>query len=302
MKHILLFAFLIAFTSSVLNAQTYYMSNGDMELWTNYTTYDHPNGWDSPNVEMATFPGAGAVVTKSTDFHSGAYSAKIETKLVFTIYTVPGVLVHGSFSANIAAGTLDISGGDTCTVRPATFKGFYKYTPAGGDSCIIAAGIFKRNTVSGLRDTVAYAAFYQSGTVSAWTEFQVDFDYNSSETPDSLLVVASASNQTAPVAGSVLFVDDFSFEGIVVGIKPVYNESASIYLDQVNNKIVINNIPENQKGNTITVYNSLGVAVYSLKLSNSSQIKIDASEFTKGLYIVELVSDSQRTVRKVIIN
>lgn len=301
MKHILLFAFLIAITSSVVNAQPYYMSNGDMELWTNYTSYDHPNGWDSPNVEMAAF-GAGYVVSKSTDSHSGTYSAKIETKSVFTIYTVPGVLVHGTFSANIAAGTLDISGGDTCTTRPAIFKGFYKYTPAGNDSCIIAAGIFKRNTISGLRDTVAYAAFYQSGTVSAWTEFQVNFDYNSSETPDSLLVVASASNQTSPVAGSVLYVDDLSFEGIVVGNKPVYSESASIYLDQVNNKIVISNIPECKKGNSITVYNSLGVAVYNVKLSNSSTIKIDASEFKEGLYIVELVSDSQRTVRKVIIN
>ena len=301
MKQFLLFSFLVALTSMSLNAQIYYMSNGDMEQWTNYTTYDHPNGWDSPNVEMAAF-GAGFVVSKSTDAHSGTYSAKIETKTVFSMYTVPGVLVHGTFTANIAAGTLEISGGDTCTVRPATFKGFYKYTPAGGDSCIIAAGIFKRNTVSGLRDTIAYATFYQSGTVSAWTEFQVDFDYNSSETPDSLLVVASASNQTAPVTGSVLYVDDFSFEGTVVGIKPVYSESASIYLDQANNKIIISNIPESKKGNSITVYNSLGVAVYKIKLSNSSMIKIDASAFTKGLYIVELVSDSKRTVQKVIIN
>ena len=301
MKQFLLFSFLVALTSMSLNAQIYYMSNGDMEQWTNYTTYDHPNGWDSPNVEMAAFS-AGSVVSKSTDANSGTYSAKIETKTVFSMYTVPGVLVHGTFTANIAAGTLEISGGDTCTVRPATFKGFYKYTPAGGDSCIIAAGIFKRNTVSGLRDTIAYATFYQSGTVSAWTEFQVDFDYNSSETPDSLLVVASASNQTAPVAGSVLYVDDFSFEGTVVGIKPVYSESASVYLDQANNKIIISNIPESKKGNSITVFNSLGVAVYKVKLSNSSMIKIDASAFIKGLYIVELVSDSKRTVQKVIIN
>ncbi|MFH2144309.1 MAG: PCMD domain-containing protein [Bacteroidota bacterium] len=301
MKKTLLFSLLVAFSSMMLNAQTYYPDNGDMELWTTISTYEHPNGWDSPNEEMATFS-AGTVVTKSTDANSGTYSAAIETKLVFGLYTVPGVLVNGDFSANIAAGTIDIKGGDPFTNRPEKFKGFYKYTPATGDSCIIVAGLFKRNGSTGARDTIAYATFYQSGTVSAWTEFEVNFDYQSSEDPDSILIVASASNAGAPVATSVLFVDDFSLTGTVVGISEMNAISVNIFSNPAKDLICIQNIPVDQKDYSLAIYNSIGSIVYVKKFSNQSDLSVDVSSFNKGLYIVELIADSQKTVKKIIIN
>lgn len=305
MKKIVPVSFLILFTSIILNAQVYYINNGDMETWSTFgttpNTYEHPDSWDSPNAEMSGF-GAGTVVTKSTDANGGTFSARIETKLVMAVVTVPGVLVSGDFSANIAASTIDIKGGDTCTVRHEKFKGFYKYTPASGDSCVIVAGLFKRNSSSGQRDTIAYATFYQSGTVAAWTEFEIDFVYQSSETPDSILVVASSSNSGAPVVGSVLFVDDFSFTGYVVGIKNIDIENINIFSDNARKQISLKNIPEDHKSYSLTIYNSIGNQVYNKNFSNLTDLNINTSLFSNGLYIVELKNDSQKIVKKLIIN
>lgn len=304
MRQFLLIPALILFASCIMNAQTYYINSGDMETWETLgstpNTYEHPVGWDSPNAEMAVFS-AGTVVSKSTDANGGTYSAKIETKLVFT-YTVPGVLVNGDFTAVLATSTIDIKGGDTCTVRPEKFLGYYKYTPSSGDSCVIVAGLFKRNLSTGFRDTIATATFYQSGTVSTWTAFEVDFDYQSSETPDSILVVASSSNAGAPVAGSVLYVDDFSFTGNVVGLNNPEINNTDIFSDPSKKQICFRNIPENDKSYSLVIYNTLGNQVYNKKFSNVTDLNVSTSKFNNGLYIIELSNDTQKIVKKLIIN
>ena len=139
MKQSLLFLLCALFSVSVMAQQ---VPNGDFELWTGTT----PNEWDTSNENVLGTQFT--TVSKITSgAQSGSFAAKVETqtKTIFMVgpVTLPGILTLGDFNLDIANQTANLTGGEAFTHRPYSLRGYYKATPAVGDTPLIGVGISK---------------------------------------------------------------------------------------------------------------------------------------------------------------
>ncbi len=183
---------------------------GGFENWVQQTSYEEPAGnwWTSLNQLKSL--GGPVTVTKVSDSYSGNYAARLETKMWGT-FILPGLLVSGKF---VTAPPFVLQG-KPFTDKPVKFKGYYKYLSVNNDSAAIYAMITKHNSVSGKRDTIAIAIQAVLSNTPTYTAFDLDFEYYSVETPDSIDVVFSSSAGGANFAGqigSTLTVDDVMLE------------------------------------------------------------------------------------------
>jgi hypothetical protein len=178
--------------------------NPDFENWQTAPGYEYPTGWGT--VAQAT-NGIAVTCEKSTDKYSGNFAARLFTRDL-GIARVPGLL----FTGTLDLATSSVKGGFPYTQRPARLNGYYKYTAGTGDSCAVF-GFLTRTRPTGARDTIA-VFFWQGGSASAYTGFSIPLSYLSSETPDTGLIVISASKDPAnPAPNSTLWIDALSFEG-----------------------------------------------------------------------------------------
>ena len=204
--------FVLVFQSHVL-AQNQ-IPNNDFEYWETISLYEEPVDWNTPNPYTA---GLGVItVSKSTDSYSGNYSAKLESKNVMFVGTVPGFMTLGELEINIATQEYSVTGGVPFTERPSQFTGSYKYFPGSGDIAMIAI-LFLKHNPGGDPDTIGAGANIVINSVSTWTEFTADIYYLSNEEPDTMNILILSSAQTNPVAGSKLFVDNL---GLVFEANP----------------------------------------------------------------------------------
>lgn len=294
-KALLIFA--VCILIPVLSFSQFVIENSTFENWTSSGSYEDPDGWDTPNATTSTF--MGYTVTKSTDVNEGSFSARLQTTNI--IINIPGVLVNGNFELQIPSGNVVIDGGVPFTDRPLNFTGYYKYTPSGVDSCAFVLGLFKNNTLTGNRDTVGYAQFYQSGTISTWTMFDVDVIYNSAEIPDSMLVVISSSNPDNPVSGSTLFVDGLELSGGSLGVYKLFSDNdLETYPNPVNDILILN--LKSPSSGTLRVYDIIGKQTFKQQVERKSKIRIDMSDMPQGLYFVEFQTAGQKVTRKVFKN
>lgn len=164
--------------------------------------------------------GPGPQTTDSTtDSYSGKYAALLTTK-VFTVQGTPILIpgIVGTDSLDIPNATILLGKG--YTQRPTKFNGYYKYQPVGGDSGVVFVLLSKFNTVSGHRDTVAFARQIIKNAVSTYTFIDLPIDYRSSATPDSLTLIIASSGDINFVdlmgskgqEGSRLWIDEIQFD------------------------------------------------------------------------------------------
>ncbi len=178
--------------------------NPDFENWQTAPGYEYPTGWGT--VAQAT-NGIAVTCEKSSDKYSGNFAARLFTRDL-GIARVPGLL----FTGTLDLATSSVKGGFPYTQRPARLNGYYKYTAGTGDSCAVF-GFLTRTRPTGARDTIA-VFFWQGGSASAYTGFSIPLSYLSSETPDTGLIVISASKDPAnPAPNSTLWIDALSFDG-----------------------------------------------------------------------------------------
>jgi len=230
-KQILIFS---AFILGALSAQAQ-IANNSLENWGTRTntigvppllpaetfSYQDPNTWSTSNQATGhSALGNGYYVTRdTTTFYDGVASARIESNQISILgntVTIPGLLVSGDFVINpvdFAAGNINpfaVPGvGFPVTGRPSKLVGYYKYAPAGIDTCEIACAL-----VDSARNQVAFGIFKNATTVGTFTRFEIDLVYTSCNRPDTICVIASSSPFTsgaasAGVDGTVLWVDSF---------------------------------------------------------------------------------------------
>jgi len=232
MKKLILTSLLFLFFVSGTFAQA--IPNGSFENWTTYTSgsyvFETPDGWKTTDsITLAASAGfMHSAVKESAEVHSGNFALKLIG------WTALGSPVPGAASnGDIDIGTLSIVKGTPDTVRHAKLLGQYRFEPIGGDTCYIMVAMMKRNSITNQRDTIGFGQFTASTASggTGYSPFEIILNYNSTEKPDSMLIVLL----TSPLrigsghVNTVLYVDNLSFNG-VVGIDEIETNINSVEL------------------------------------------------------------------------
>lgn len=271
-------------------AMTFYagaqpVPNGGFETWTNQGTYEDPNNWASLN--FFTLFGAPATTTKVTSVHSGNYAVKTETIMADldqdgqTNDTLPGTTFLGSvdFINQIAVN------GAAFALRPDSLVGWYKYTPGGSDALSITVMLTKWDGTT--TNTVADGAWSSSTTVGSYTRFHIPLTYSTSDTPDSVQIMLSASSNTA-TPGSQLWVDDLQFiTNAAAGVATVSATPALQFYPNPADKTLSVIVA---KSTTVEVYNALGMHLETVKANASDVVTIQTANYKNGVYFLKTES------------
>jgi len=296
--------FFLVFSVTGLKGQSV-IPNSGFEDWTSSGNYSNPTGWDTPNEELMSIPFFGfQVVTKSTDHQgTGSYSAKLETKhLTLPPLDIPGFMTCGKLTVDIAAGTYILSGGVPVVDKPTHLKGFYKYSPKGGDSCVVGIGLTR--TSGGVQDTIGLGYFSTKDTVADWTPFSAWIDYLSSEMPDTMNIIAMSTAQEVMTPGTVLWLDNLYLD-YTVGYNA--NDPAAgirIYNDRETSRLMIFfGFPESEKV-SLKLINMRGQSLFS---ENPGQLRdgrsvISYAGFPAGIFLLEILHGGKVYTKKLFLN
>lgn len=225
---------LLLFAALLLTHLTYsQVPNLDLEQWTDFGQYMEPSGeWTTAN-KIVLLSGFNPVTTtRVTDAHGGTYAAKIETdEIQFLGTLVSGTLALGEFDQGaLPPNNLKQGIPYPYSTTLANFTGWYKFTSVNSDSCTIYCWLFKYNTTTGDRDTVAFAGFTQSTSVSSYTMWDEPFNYFSTDTPDSMSIVIASSKEGDIFQGQVgnaVWVDDIQL-GLSTGLVDVLTPEVKV--------------------------------------------------------------------------
>ena len=283
MKKILLF---VAFATAYLLSNAQYITNNGFETWTG----SDPASWSTPNSLTSGF-GVTTVTKETVDVYAGVNSAKLVTTPVLGT-PVPGILTNGTITLSAPY----VSGGVPFTDRPASFKGYYKYTHVGGDFCLLSAVLLKNST-----DTVGYAQFTNLATVGAYTLFQADFTYQLPDNPDTIQIIISSSNTNAAVVGSILKVDALYLEGGTLGISKYHLlNNISIFPNPAKDILNLKMDFESFNEIKISVYSVIGQKVKEVILPKGTEIcSLNIRDLNKGLYFVQIQSGKEKFTQKI---
>jgi len=295
-----LFSFLLVIR---LQGQTL-VPNGDFEDWPSSGNYGNPHYWDTPNraIELA-LPFGTKVVTKSTDHESGSFSARLESKqLTLPSMVVPGVVTLGTLTIDIFAQTFAINGGVPITDKPTHLKGFFKFQPKGGDSCVIGIGLTKWN--NGIRNSVGIGAFSTHDTVNVWTPFSTWIDYVLAETPDTFNILAISSADSTPTAGTVLYVDNIYLDYTLGINREDPAAGIDIYQDREEQQILVYFDFEKPETTDIQLFNMTGQVVVNTQAETLMKGRriLKYTGFSTGVYVLEILHGGKKYCKKFFIN
>lgn len=261
--------------------------NADFESW----TAGEPTEWDTSNESIL---GTNFIcVTKEMNSpYSGTASAKVQsvTQNIILVgpVTMPGILTLGDVVIDIMNATGTVEGGVPVTGQPKFLKGYYKYLPVNGDSCIMGIGLTKWNGSS--RDTIAYAYKSFGEVITSWQEFSIPIEYVTWTSPDSMNIMFVSSNilYGSPVGGSTLWVDSLWLEYSQVAVHEIGLQK-DMYVSESGdgNSIVIHS--GNANPVKIEIFSVNGHLLHSIEKLNSNKTPVNISKFPKGIYVVRVL-------------
>ena len=235
-------------------------------------------------------------VTAAADVHDGKYSLKLVSN--YMIFGDPLFLpgVAGTLYLIIEPDEMGCLLGVPFTSRPTAIKGFHKYLPEKSDSAAIEVFLkSKGKEIGGGKEVI-------TKRVLDWTNFNVPITYSSEQTPDTIVIIFSASAkydftnlaslmQCQGQPNSTLYLDDIEFE-YQNGVKEIFDPAIklSIYpnpsTDKVNLQIA------KQTNGTVIIYDYLTRKIGEYPI-NGSQIDIDIQNFASGSYLINVVENNR---------
>ena len=285
-------------TATVISYGQQQIPNGNLEEWTHFPgegmfkSYDEPNGgWSSGNGAIHVAPNADPVCEISTDAHSGAHSAKLTTRRIFT-QIASGSLFLGHFELNLSNPRKSARLGMPYTDRPKRFTGYFKYLPAANDSAVLRATL--RRWIDTSHVIIGEAKLIVHGRIDEWTSFDLSFVYTSEDSPDTIEVAFAASaggEFFRGEVGSTLFVDDVKLSNEPVSVTDQPTESPVItWLSDVS----CIDINASLLGQHYDVVDIQGCIIASGTATNS---RLDMSPLTRGFYVIRFTNSLAHFIR-----
>lgn len=273
--------------------------NSGFENWTSMGSYSDPDNWDQLNSMTSSM--SVYTCTKGTPGNPGASYLKLVTKNVSGMGMMPGVAVSGV----IDMVTFKPKSGFAYTQRPLSLTGSWQYMPAGSDQGFIGVYLTKWNTSMNMRDTIAMAVQNQSSMIMSWANFTINLNYMSAATPDSAIIILSASG-SAPVNNSSMYIDNLAFSGTATGIKEnvINSMNLTVFPNPSNEKVVLNYTLKSTENIVIRITDVTGKVVKELKpnavIGNNKQ-ELNTNNFSRGIYTITILADNSLSSQKLIV-
>ncbi|MGA7159692.1 MAG: T9SS type A sorting domain-containing protein [Bacteroidota bacterium] len=283
MKQLIRCAVLI-FLLLPLNPVRAQILNAGFESWTSGS----PDSWFTNNA-----PTLYTTVTQSTDAHSGSLALKGST-VSYLSTVLPPIVAAGSSEQ-----------GFSITTRNSSITGYYKFTPAGGDSLYITVVMYKGGTGIG----AGFIAI--GGTVSSYTQFTVPIAYATGDTPDKVTILFNLKpGSSAYHVGTSFLIDDITLGAVTdvsanqSPVPTVFNLSQN-FPDPFNPSTQIDFSLPQQSNVQLKVYTTLGQLVTTLVNGNlsagSHSATFNAQNLASGLYIYRLTAGNFTSEKKMLL-
>jgi hypothetical protein len=265
--------------------------NSGFEAWTNMGTYDNPDQWSSLN-DLTAISGI-FTCEKGTPGYPGASYIKITSRDISGVGIVQGMVVSGILNTT----SLQPVSGFPYTGRPEYLQGNWQFMAFGADQGYISVFLSKWNNATHFRDTIAYVFIPLDGMQMSWREFNLPLTYYSGSTPDSAIIVASASNANGAVIAdnSYLWLDNLLFTGTVEGIPDITKDNPfGVYPNPARETITISFRKTLVNPVYIDIVNTLGQEVISMKMdSYIHSFPVNISHLPSGIYTVKVTSAAE---------
>lgn len=268
--------------------------NGSFETWTT-DTLNYPYNW------YVTYPG----VTRSTDYHTGAYSIQVATVNSPQLGVTAGQASTGYYPQNCHS-FCNEQGGQPYTQKTDTLEFWYKYFPVSTDTANINVNFIKSGL--GINCCTGYNMF---GTVSSWTYVTIPFSYGTS--PDTAIVSIQCSShnhdttqsQYLPYVGTILRIDGLTFasQKAVLGINnPKPADGLKVYPNPASTQVNVDLSDVSGSLQTLAMYDMSGRMISSKSYNGVAHNTIetmDISTLSIGMYLIEVTTDSGKLFQKV---
>ncbi len=272
--------------------------NPGFENWTTQYSYETPDNWQTLNFLSITFPANPISALKATgvDKHSGNYALELKT-IFINNNPFPGSITDTMgdvFTGKINISPPSLKYGYAYSGRPAKMEFYAKYQPVATDTAGGAIYLFKWNGIK--RDTIAYGDL-KIPPASAYTSFQINIDYTSTEVPDTALIAFSSSYKKSRArVGSTLFLDDLAFTGWV-GIEEnkLYADKVKVFPNPAKGEINISaQIPE---ADNVQIIEASGKLSGTFKIQDYNA-KVNTNLYSEGTYFYNIRDKNERPLFK----
>ncbi len=284
--------FAIVFT---VCGQAQILNNG-FELWTTTNGYLNLTNWGNLNEMTKSY--SVATCGKLSPGNPGSNYLVVRTVSVTGKGLIPGRVVSGKIdTVNFKA----ISG-YPFTARPLNLSYNMQYMVASpSDTAFVSVLLTKWDVSLQRRDTVAFGISRFNAMAHTWFTNATYLNYKSGDSPDSACIVISSSNNV-PLNNSYMYIDNLLFNGSVIGIDEnnLTANDVTLYPNPSKENVTINISQPIIVSIQINIYDNAGKLVYE-KNSKDNKTVIDVSEWTKGIYTLE-IKQSKPLIKKLIVN
>ncbi len=269
--------------------------NPGFENWIVNFDYIEPEGWGTLNLlSTGLFGNPPSVFKDSLTPYAGNYAMNLTT-IVLTnnpdtnsLRDTIGVAFTGSVSFS------GQSFGFPYTQKPDMLKFYFKYFPVGNDTAFCNVQLFKWNSTTMQRDTLAEGYFWATGTVSIYMQAAAVLEYDAqhlSLTPDTAMISFIPSNDYLPMPGSSMFVDALEFDfnsGVEENSK---NNTALAFPNPASTELNLQ-FSENESA-TVQLFDVSGKEIAKTFIAKNAA-KFDVSQLSNGLYFYKALDKNNK--------
>lgn len=281
----------------ISNAQ---IPNFSFENWTQVGTYWTPDNWGCLN--SITAPLGVYTCERGTPGNPGNYYIKITSKTVAASVVMPGIAVCGTLDPSTYLPT----GGFPFTQRPVKLTGKYQHMIFGSSQGYIDVELSKWNTATNSRDIIAYGHKQLVGMDMSWTNFFINLGYQSTDTPDSCIIVLAASGPS-PSNQDYLWVDNLAFSG-TVGIDALEPITAhlNIYPNPADEQISVEYSSNEAGQGQITLTDFNGKQVYAEDRTfeigrNNIKLSVTSLHLAAGGYVLGILNNGKLLQQRLVV-
>lgn len=261
------------------------INNGGFEVWD--TVYTNTYSSDLNTLFGVPNPIGGVInywefdspwgISRTTDSYSGGYS----------------LILHNWYQYV----EQKISYSDTINFRPQYLQGYFKYITGGDNELAQGNATVTLTRFNGSsNDTIANGTYLFDST-AYFTPFQINLNYISSLTPDSIKILIINSDKACTgqyMVCNLLYLDNLTLTDVPLAVENFNSKPAISFYPNPAKENIAFKLFNNDNNYTLNIYDIFGRLNKTIMVKNNSPISL--SGLAKGIYFFTLIDNTGQTL------